>query len=177
MKKYHLEINSLWSRPRFKFVVNATPEEVMQIFEKYFSTHNKMFGGYVNKEIAIIRLRKDKEKYWAPQLQIRTEWDEWDKKTYIRGLFGPRPAIWTFFMFLYATGIGVIFILGGFGLVNGTVNGDYGFLYLSIIGPFILLATYLATKAGQKIAKNHIRVLKAFVEMVLVCEHLIETEK
>ena len=51
-----------------------------------------------------------KREYWSPHLHLELE-PKSENETHIRGLFGPEPTLWTFFMFLHfiVAGIFVIF--------------------------------------------------------------------
>src|SRR5690625_7851659 len=67
--------------------------------------HKQVIFGFANNEMAELQLYKDSEKYWSPQLQIRIEENEENSDFLeIRGVFGPRSSVWTFFMFLYGLG-------------------------------------------------------------------------
>ena len=172
--KNEIEINAIRSRPRFKVVAKMTPEEFSDKLKIHFKNHNKTLGGYVNKEVAIIRLRQDREKYWAPQLQIRVEENEDLAGTiWVRGLFGPRPAIWTLFMFSYGLGGAIILTTGLYGWIElGLGIGNF-WVWSNLIGLTLIVGPYISAKIGQQIARSHMSVLRTFIETVLVEERII----
>ena len=146
-------------------------DEFKKRLEKQFRMQNRVLGGYIGEEISVIRLRKDKEKYWAPQLQIRTEKDEEDdKKTVIRGLFGPRPAVWTFFIFLYTLGGTLVIFFSLIWFVQLRLNIESSLIIWAWIGIAMVVGTYLAAKTGQIISKQHIATLRDFMEKVVTDE-------
>ena len=162
-----IRIKKLRSRPRFKVYTYATKSQLIFTIKKHLALKNKEIGGYANNEFAMMRLRKDKTKYWAPQLQIRWEDDEDDPKiTVVRGVIGPKPNIWTFFMFCYGLSGALLITLGTFAVSEYYVKG-YSIWIWSI--PFALLlgsGTYIATKIGQNISKNHLEEINDFVNKI-----------
>lgn len=173
--KQQIQINAIRSRPRFKVTTTMTMEEFTEKLRAHFKAHNKILGGYVTLQYSVIRLRQSKNKYWAPQLQIRLETDEDNPSiTIIRGLFGPKPAIWTFFLFLYTLGATIVFVLGMYGYVQMSLGNKAPWLWAIPAGLAIILATYIAAKIGQKIAQQHMNVLITFVETILVNENIIQ---
>src|SRR5690606_32727626 len=115
--KNEIEIHAIRSRPRFKIQAQMSAEEFSAKMKIHLKDRKKVLGGYSNSEICVIRLRQDKDKFWAPQLQIRIEKNE-ELPGYItiRGLFGPRPSVWTLFMFSYG--------LGGMTILTTGIYGD-----------------------------------------------------
>lgn len=172
--KQEIEINAIRSRPRFKVLAHMTQEEFSDSLKKHFKNRYKTLGGYVNKEVAIIRLRQDQDKYWAPQLQIRVEENEDTPGTiWVRGLFGPRSAIWTFFMFSYGLGGAIILTTGLYGWVQLALGMGSFWVWSNVLGLILILGPYISAKIGQRIAKHHMSVLRTFIETVLVEEKII----
>ncbi|MDO5510249.1 MAG: hypothetical protein Q4F57_06105 [Weeksellaceae bacterium] len=163
-----IELSHIRSRPRFKIKTNLSQEEFLTRLEKHFRKENKLLGGYIHKETSIIRLREQKEEYWAPQLQIRTESDD-DKPsiTVIRGIFGPKPAVWTFFMFLYFLGGTLVTFFGMIYFVQMRLNLGSWMVIGFWIGIAILAITWFAAQMGQRIAKRHLQILRNFMEKVV----------
>lgn len=163
-----IDIKSIRSRPRFKIKTTLSREEFALRLRRQFQLQNRILGGYVGEETSVIRLRKEKKKYWAPQLQIRTEKDEDNPKiTVIRGLFGPRPAVWTFFIFLYILGGTILSFFSLIWFVQMRLKIENNLVIWAGVGLFILIGTYMAAKIGQIIAREHIKVLRDFMEKVV----------
>lgn len=102
--------------------------------------------------------------YWSPQLNFRVEKHEQDQDhSVISGLIGPRPAVWTLFMFIYFfIGIAGLFI-STFG-VSKWMLGEYShMLWAFPISVLFMLTAYLAGKHGEKLGKDQIVILKQFV--------------
>ncbi len=180
MSKPHIHIQNIRSRPRFTIETTLSVEDFLDKLNRHFTIHNKVLGGVVSKKQTVIRLRQDKDKFWAPQLQIRVEPDEDNPEiTTVTGLFGPRPSLWTLFLFLYFLG-GTIFVffgmIWGVQLMSPALDISPFFQFGAFLGIFILLATFVATKIGQQIAKPHMNILRTFMETV-VREELLESSQ
>lgn len=160
-----VRIKTLRSRPRFKVYTKASKEELIQLIKKHLEHNSKAIGGYANKEFAMVRLRKEKEQFWAPQLQIRWEQDEDNiQHTVVRGIIGPRPNVWTFFMFMYGLSGALLLTLGSYALSEYIVNGESHWVWSVPVALCIGIGTYIATRIGQNLAKEHLQVLNDFVD-------------
>lgn len=172
--KNEIEINAIRSRPRFKVMANMKPEEFSNKLKIHFKNHNKTLGGYVNSEVAVIRLRQDSEKYWAPQLQIRVEGNDDQPGTiWVRGLFGPRPSIWTLFMFSYGLGGAILLTTGLYGWIELALGIGNFWVWTNLIGLILIVGPYISARIGQRIARSHMSVLRTFIETVLVEEKIL----
>lgn len=160
-----VRIKKLRSRPRFKVYTKASKQDLIDAIKNQLEIKSHDFGGYANKEFAMVRLRKDKNKYWAPQLQIRWEVDE-DNPKYIvvRGIIGPRPNVWTLFMFFYGLSGALLLTLGTFSISEYYVTGSSNWIWSIPFAVILGFGTYLTTKIGQKIAKKHIECINNFVD-------------
>ena len=173
--KNEIEIHAIRSRPRFKIVTKMTPDEFSRKMNFHLKNRKKILGGYSNAEISIIRLRQEKEKYWAPQLQIRVEQNEETPGTIvIRGLFGPRPSVWTLFMFSYGLGGAILLTTGLYGWIELALGIGGFWVWTNLIGVLLFIIPYVSAKIGQRIARSHMDVLRTFIERVLVEEKIIQ---
>lgn len=111
-------------------------------------------------------MKTDHNQFWKPCLALITDNDEEEKKTVIRGVFGPSSAVWTFFMFLY-------FIFGILWMVFITIwfvekqikSNDFPWaLSVSFVLLFCLIATYAAARFGQIKARGEMHKLREFAE-------------
>lgn len=172
--KNEIEINAIRIRPRFKIRAEMTPEEFSSKLGIHLKNRKKVLGGYANPEICLIRLRQDKEKFWAPQLQIRIEKNE-ELPGYItiRGLFGPRPSVWTLFMFSYGLGGMIILTTGIYGWIELALGIGNFWVWTNLLGFILIAGPYVSAKIGQRIARSHMDVLRTFIERVLVEEKIL----
>ncbi|MBS7334433.1 MAG: hypothetical protein KIG88_12660 [Weeksellaceae bacterium] len=162
-----VRIKTLKSRPRFKVYTKASKTELINTIKNQLAIHNKEIGGYANQEFAMVRLRREKEKYWAPQLQIRWEIDEEHHNvTVVRGVIGPRPSIWTMFMFLYGLSGALFITLGTYSISEYYVTGSSNWIWVIPSAILLALGTYVASKIGQHISKDHLAEIYKFIDQV-----------
>lgn len=160
-----IKVNFTPSRPRFSVKIPFTKEEMYARFQQILQNESTIYQGVINEDRAIIRLRKDRDQYWHPQLTLRIEQE--DGETFLNGLFGPHPNVWTFFMFLYGLGASIILFVGMFGIVQLTLGTHSYFIWFNFLGLFIILGTYTASKIGQEYSKEHTKSMIRFVKKAL----------
>jgi hypothetical protein len=137
-------------RPRFRYYVPSSQDEICDQFKGVFKDEKiKFTGSALSYHIVIDFLENDRH-FWSPQLDLNLE--KYEDGTLIRGLIGPRPNVWTVFMFFYA----VAGVAGLAGIIIGTGQWSMGDSPLAFwLVPFsaaIFLAVYLIGKTGKKIA-------------------------
>jgi len=120
-------------------------------------------GRIVNKHITLDIVGEEVH-YWSPQLSFRVEQNEEDvNSTIISGLIGPRPGVWTLFMFIYFLIAVVGFFISSFG-VSRMMLGEYSHLILAFpIAILFMLTAYKVGKYGERLAEDQIEILKQFV--------------
>ncbi len=157
-------LDRIRTRPRFKMFTHLTKEEYEENLKKYLLQNDEMFSGNINREVATICVKTEEDQYWKPVLSLRTEIE--DGKTAIRGVFGPTSAVWTFFMFLYFLWSVAWMTFFTLWFVEKQINSnDFPWaLPSSFVTLFLILATYLAARFGQKKAKSEMGKLRKFAE-------------
>ncbi len=127
-------------------------------------------GKIVDNHI-ILDIVGDEVHYWSPQLNFRIEEDEENEKhSVMLGLIGPRPEVWTLFMFIYFS-IGIVgFFISSYGFVQ-LFLGDYSNLILVLpLTILIMLTAYRVGKHGEKLAEDQTEMLKQFIRDAIVFE-------
>jgi len=114
---------------------------------------------------AYLRIKEENQHYWSPELHITVE--KTDEGTLVRGVAGPKPKIWTMFMFFYSVVI-VSFVLGStLGLSQWSLNMDAPWLWTipaSIIAWFLIVG---AAKYGQYKGKDQLMLLNEYMYTAL----------
>lgn len=157
-------LTSIRTRIRFKLKTNLNPDEYCKNLKEYLEENNKEFTGNINKEIATIYVRNENNQHWKPNLALRIEVD--NNTTIIRGVFGPSPAVWTFFMFLYFLfSIAWMVFFTMFYVERQIKSNDYPWaLTASFIALGLLISTYVAAQIGQRLSQKEIKQLRKFAE-------------
>jgi hypothetical protein len=125
--------------------------------------HPGLKGKVIDNHIILDICDKDVH-YWSPQLNFRVEPDEDDpSKAYIMGIIGPRPAVWTMFMFIYfSTGI-IGFIVSSYGFSKWMLGTYSWTMWAFPIAILFMLTAYLAGKFGERLGADQIDLLKDFI--------------
>jgi hypothetical protein len=154
-------MESLKLRPRFKFESNKSPVLLMDKIIAKLRTPQEYVVGSTLMNHAYLKIIDDKQHYWSPELHISIE--ESLNGSIVRGVAGPKPKIWTMFMFFYSVVI-VLFLFGSaLGVSQWTLGMDAPWLWsipASIFAWFLILG---AARYGQTKGKNQLAILYDFV--------------
>ncbi len=152
----------LLARPRFRDEVIGSKDIILNNLKAALETENDFIHGYISNSHLVLKIRLAHQHYWSPELQADLE--QQHEKTVIRGLIGPKPGVWTMFMFFYALAT----FFGTFALIIGSSQWSldktpymlwvFGFCML-----FMIILFFVA-KAGQKLAHEQMVQLKRFLD-------------
>jgi len=161
------QLNRVLLKPRFKIERNESKEVIIEKFKKEFSSVNCIYCTKIIDHHIVIDVPKDEDHFWSPQLHIEVESNE-ENKTIIKGLFGPKPQIWTFFMFIHFA-VAVAFIV--FFVVAYTrwnLKQDYTFaLIMCIVMPVFWIILYILGQLGKKKGYKQMVQLDTFLSIIL----------
>ena len=152
--------NEIVLRPRFRVSLHAELEQLEKVFD---GIQENSFDIKRLDEHIFVKFKKPETTFWTPQLHLELSSFE-EGVSNIRGVFGPNPTLWTFFMFLHF-GVGTIFIiLGIFAYSNYSLGKDITFF---MVGMFFLVllwfALYAFGRLGRAKGKGQMEQLKQFV--------------
>ncbi len=162
MKAEQSTLDKIRSRPRFKIFSDISPEQYTEQLKTFLAASNGEYEGSINSELSTISVNTPESPFWKPFLTLRAKTEE--EQTVIRGVFGPSPSVWTFFMFLYfiLPILAMIFVTLWF-VGNQIKSEDYTWgLWASIATLGLLLLVYLGSLYGQKKAKAEMKKLRYF---------------
>ncbi len=148
-------------RPRFRYHVPYTQEQVRDQFTEIFKDKSKSFIGTALKYHIVIDYPENTRHFWSPQLDLNLE--QYEEGTLIRGLLGPRPNVWTVFMFFNAVAgfAGIIGLIIGVG--QWSMEDTPYAVWLIPFSIALFFAVYLVGKTGKKIAHDESVALHAFL--------------
>lgn len=159
------QTNKLRIRPRFKEVIANSSDEVKQsILVGLQNQKDKCVGKIVDNHV-ILQIPVNQQHYWSPQLTL--ELNEQNGETLIRGLYGPKPGVWTMFVFFYSA-IGFLTLMGLiFGLSQMMLKMDAYGLWSLPIGGGILVGLFAISKIGQGLSHEQMHQLKEFLDTTI----------
>ncbi|PWA03960.1 hypothetical protein [Flavobacterium psychrotolerans] len=111
-------------RLRFYKDIDETIATVQQKFKEYAQKKSPDFKIKVCEDHIWFYIIGLKKQYWSPHLHLHLE-PKGEKETHIRGLFGPDPTLWTFFMFLHFIVAGIFTIFGMIAYSNYMLKQSY----------------------------------------------------
>ena len=159
--------SEVFLRPRFTIDLEESTENVLNKFSEEFKKEDCAFIGSIVDGHVFISVSKKDEHFWSPQLHLEILEKQHDKSL-LKGLFGPKPQVWTLFMFVHFV-IGVSFL--GFGVMLYTrmsLESSIFFpLMMVILLPFIWVILYFLGKIGKGTGKNQMQKLHDFMIEVI----------
>ena len=156
----HISISRI--RPRIRFETELTPEKIHRILKEQLANPEVKCEGQVLPGFATFYPKEEEQHYWSPQLTIHFEKTE--NGSLIRGLYGPKPSVWTMFMFFYSL-IGFITLIAVMVSLSYWSLGQESLIYWSVpILIFVFLSFYLVAYLGQKFGHQQIVNIHLFLE-------------
>ncbi len=151
----------LMMRPRFRKEISLSADEIKEILKKSLKENPGKCHGEIVQNHIILRIPPEQQHYWSPQLTLQLE--EENGKTLMRGLFGPKPAVWTMFVFFYSA-IGFFTLMGlMFGLSQWMLKMEPWGLWFVPAGLALLTLLYTASKIGQGLGREQMHQLQGFL--------------
>lgn len=155
LKDYHI-------RPRFKTHHNLKPDQIENCISEAFKKDQKGIYGTVLEGHATIFVPQQDQHYWSPQLSLSFEKDE--AGSVLRGLFGPRPEVWTMFVLFYSLIGFAVLVISVIGYSQWSLGNSGAILWWVPILSLVFLTLYLVAYFGQKLGRKQMRILKEFIE-------------
>jgi hypothetical protein len=152
-------------RPRLRYVSNQPPQEILEQIEYNLRNKKTRLEGQVVQEHAFIRFPQTDQQYWTPEMHIWVR--QQDDETIVYGVIGPKPKIWTMFMFLYTALLTLTFFGSSYGIIQMTLGMDAPFLWTIPLGLFFLVMLFSASQYGQYKSRKEMEILKHFLEAAM----------
>ncbi|WP_405564738.1 GTP-binding protein [Polaribacter sp. Asnod6-C07] len=159
--------SEVFLRPRFTIDLDKNYKDILERFSDEFKKGNsKITGNIVDGHVFIKVCEKD-EHFWSPQLHLEIIEKTVDTSL-LKGLFGPKPAVWTLFMFIHFI-IGLSFLAFCMMLYTRFSLSESLFfpLLMMIVLPLIWALLYFLGKIGKNTGKYQMRNLHDFMLQVL----------
>jgi hypothetical protein len=159
--------SEVFLRPRFTIDLDENRDKILKNFADEFKKESCIFFGNISDGHVFISISKKEEHFWSPQLHLEII-ESTESTSLIKGLFGPKPKVWTLFMFVHFV-IGISFL--GFATLlytNISLNESVFFpLIMVVFLPLIWMLLYFLGKIGKNTGKNQMRKLHDFMIAVI----------
>lgn len=149
-------------RPRFRITVPMASEEILNRLRAYLEKPNSDCSGTILSDFAILRIPEEKQHFWSPRLTVAFEKEA--DGTLLRGLFGPRPAVWTMFASFYAFTVFAALVGAIYGLSQWQLGMDAWALWIVPTALVLLVIAYAIAYTGQKLGHDEMRMLRKILE-------------
>ena len=163
-----LEKNSdIHLRPRFKMSFEENQQKLIAKFQRNVKNATckycvKDIDGHI-----VIDIPAEENHFWSPQLHIEIEKIE-ENKSIVKGLFGPKPQVWTFFMFIH---FAMAFAFIGFSIVayvKWSLKSEYQTaLMIALALPILWVIMYLLGRIGKRRGHKQMDELHGFMMKTL----------
>jgi len=161
------KINRVLLKPRFQLEFDESQEEILEKFKENVEDEDCKYCSRISGNHIFLDVPKVEEHFWSPQLQVEVVKGENDG-TIVKGILGPKPQVWTFFMFLhFAVAVAFIVFLVMF-YVNWSLGKDYQFTKYMLIGlPILWVLLYFFGQSGKKLGYKQMVELDNFMMKTL----------
>lgn len=149
-------------RPRFQVTSPDTTDDIEERIREGLAAEGapcvgKVYSGYVSLQLPL-----EEQHYWSPRLTVTLE--ELEEGSLVRGLYGPRPAVWTMFVFFYSLIGFALVIVSIIGMANLSLDKSGAILWLVPVLIIAFLSLYLVAYFGQQKGHDEMVVLHTFLE-------------
>lgn len=152
-------------RPYFAIKLNENIESIAQKVQSALNSDSPTCQGWVDQEYASLYLPEIEQHFWSPHLSLTFDTDE--SGSILRGRYGPKPTVWTMFLFIYAIIGFALLIITIIGLSNYSLDRSAAILWWIPVLLFLFLSLYLVAFFGQKLGHDQMLVLHQFIENAL----------
>ena len=156
----------IFLRPRFVLPSEKSQEKILTNFLKEKNKKEQKFIIKIMDEHIFIDVLQKDAHFWSPQLHL--EILEEENVTQIKGLFGPKPQVWTFFMFLHFV-VGAGFLgTGVWFYVNYSLEKNLAIpIVFLVMLPMIWVLLYFIGRLGRDFGKKQIKKQYHFMMKIL----------
>lgn len=158
-------------RPRFAVEVACGAEALVRALREGVAHVDPPLEGHFDAEHCVLRVPDERRHFWSPELDLTFEPlagnDGSGEGVRLRCLFGPRPPVWTGFVFAYA----MLGLVGLSGAIFGLAQLATGAVPWGLAVPAVCAAlagfVYGATFIGQGLAATQMYEMRSFLDASL----------
>jgi Na+/melibiose symporter-like transporter len=161
------QLNRVLLKPRFRLEFEESEAVILQKFITGLEQSNFKYPNKIVDQHIMIDVQPEEEHFWSPQLQIEIEKGE-NEKTIVKGILGPKPKVWTFFMFLHFFVAVTFFVFLVIFYTNWSLKQEYTFaMIMCIVMPILWVILYFSGQLGKRFGYNQMVELHDFMVDVL----------
>ncbi|MGL1884872.1 MAG: hypothetical protein OCD76_00045 [Reichenbachiella sp.] len=155
------ENHSYEIRPRFRVQSAENLEQIKTRIINGLAAKNAPCKGKSIDGHFTLYLPKEEQHYWSPQLSLSLEDNE--EGCLVRGMFGPRPEVWSMFVLFYSViGLATL-IISVVGYAQMMLKTSAAILWLVPVLLVVFVTLYLVSYSGQKMGRDQMKTLHDFL--------------
>lgn len=141
----------IYLRPRFKMDYNLSQQKIIMKFKDNLTHKNCKYCSKIVDGHIVIDVPKNEDHFWSPQLNIEVVEGGDKEKSIVKGLFGPKPQVWTLFMFIHFVMAFAFIAFSIMAYVQWTLKTSNLFaLWMVYLLPILWLIMYFLGRLGKK---------------------------
>ena len=154
-------------RPRFRIELQKSKTTLLNNFEKSLNEKDCTLDGKIVDGHVVIDIPAKENHFWSPQLHLEIEAID-TENSIAKGLFGPKPQVWTLFLFLHSTVAFTFIGVSIYAYTKWTLKEDYAAGVWILIGlPIFWFIMYFLGQLGKKTGHSQMEDLHDFMIGVL----------
>jgi len=168
MKKpiHDSKVNRVLLKPRFHIKLDANEAEILEKFRKHLKSKDCKYSSKIVDNHVVIDVPAEEDHFWSPQMHV--EIDKEGDKTIVKGVLGPKPKVWTFFMFLHFAVAITFFVFFVIWYSKWSLKQDYtSAMIMCLLMPVVWIILYFAGQLGKKFGYRQMVELHEFLMMTL----------
>lgn len=159
--------SELFLRPRFQIDFDKSCDTILDSFKGNLLEGNCKYCSKIVDNHIVIDVPENESHFWSPQLHVEIEEVD-NEKAIVKGLFGPKPQVWTLFMFIH-------FLVGTTFLIFAVIAYSRWSLKESLVLPIAMLIgltilwflLYFLGRIGKSTGEKQMTELKSFMHTTL----------
>ncbi|OAD46680.1 hypothetical protein [Polaribacter atrinae] len=154
-------------RPRFSIDLKENSDELLQRITTYLKSDACIYRSRVADKHIFIDIPVKKSHFWSPQLHFEVV-DAAENTSTLKGLFGPKPQVWTLFMFVHFVVATLFLGVGVFTYVQYRLGESLVFPIAILVAlPLIWLLLYFLGSIGKETGKKQMKELHDFLITII----------
>jgi len=161
------EINKVLLKPRFKMEFDESQETILNKFKANLAEVDCEYCSKISGNHIFLDVPKVEDHFWSPQLAVEVVKGE-DGKTIVKGVLGPKPQVWTLFMFIHFAAALAFTVFSVLFYVKWSLGKEAQFYKFMVIAlPILWIALYFAGQWGKKMGYKQMLELDHFLMKTL----------
>ncbi|HEY9115975.1 MAG TPA: hypothetical protein VIN10_14865 [Bacteroidales bacterium] len=146
MKIRKQQLDTARIRPRYRRITEKPAQQVIASLVSELRQSKRIKGNTLENH-AYIGIPQAEQKYWSPEMHVTVETLE--EGSLVRGVIGPKPKIWTMYMFFYSAVVVMFFLGAALGVSQWMLKMEAPWLWSIPICIILYLLVIAAAKYGQ----------------------------